>query len=53
MKNPINDKKRTTPRVLRGGGWLGGGMFTRMSFQGQYVPTYRYDGWGFRVVRSK
>jgi Sulfatase-modifying factor enzyme 1 len=37
-------------RVLRGGSWFHDRGLARCAFRDYYVPEYRYDGIGFRVV---
>jgi len=39
-------------RVLRGGSWLSAPGFCRSADRGYVVPGYRYNGLGFRVVRT-
>jgi formylglycine-generating enzyme required for sulfatase activity len=40
-------------RVFRGGGWFSDPRFARCSYRGSGVPTYRADGLGFRLARTK
>ena len=39
-------------RVVRGGGWSHSAFNCRSAGRGIGVPSYRYDGIGFRAVRS-
>ncbi|MCK6511475.1 SUMF1/EgtB/PvdO family nonheme iron enzyme [Myxococcota bacterium] len=39
-------------RVGRGGGWDSHANYVRAALRSNGAPTYRYDGLGFRVVRS-
>ena len=46
------DKNKDT-RSLRGGSWYGYEYYLRCSYRFYDDPGYRYDGVGFRVVRSQ
>ena len=39
-------------RVHRGGGWNAGAGFCRAAIRGGVAPGYRYDGRGFRLLRT-
>ena len=39
-------------RVLRGGSWIGSPYSLRSANRSAYVPSKRYDGYGFRVART-
>ncbi|MCP5053139.1 MAG: SUMF1/EgtB/PvdO family nonheme iron enzyme, partial [bacterium] len=50
-KNPKGPSKGSL-RVIRGGGWIDGGIDCRTAFRNWLHPSLRADGVGFRLVRS-
>ncbi len=57
-KNAPNDGQSwetggdNSSRVLRGGSWKDGQRYLRTAYRGDLAPDYRYDHFGFRVVRA-
>ena len=39
-------------RVVRGGGWYFTASYSRSAFRGLNLPSFRYDNFGFRLVRT-
>ncbi|MFM8396114.1 MAG: SUMF1/EgtB/PvdO family nonheme iron enzyme, partial [Acidobacteriota bacterium] len=54
---PVNgtawvDSPRAPFRIFRGGGWVDDAVFLRAADRRSYLPGYRTDGLGFRLVRT-
>jgi formylglycine-generating enzyme required for sulfatase activity len=46
----VDSPQRGSPRVLRGGSWLGNAGSCRVSLRNDYIPDSRGSGIGFRVA---
>jgi formylglycine-generating enzyme required for sulfatase activity len=44
------DSPRASSRVFRGGGWDGGARYCRVSYRGNYTPSFRGSALGFRLA---
>ena len=55
MKNPIKkkDKKEEENGLIRGGSWFNYARVVRVSNRRYDDPSYRSDGGGLRIVRTK
>ena len=49
---PWVDSPRAAFRMFRGGGWVDHAVFLRAADRRSYLPGYRTDGLGFRLVRT-
>lgn len=45
------DKEKGARWVLRGGAWHNSALYCRTAFRIWFAPGYRFDGFGFRLVR--
>ena len=52
MKNPLLQKSNPS-RVLRGGSWVSGAWYTRVSNRYRGRASRRLDFQGFRLFRTK
>ena len=50
-KNPVKDEK-VSDRVSRGGGWLNGAWYARLSRRVNFDPSLRHRNLGFRIVKN-